>query len=153
MCITELANWELNLCLLIFLTTSQTEQFFMPTHADKAINAFTHEYAFLTPLLLPWVQQLCVSAATESLKELYNTPLPSQNKEGLVSKTDITFHKIRINYIPQIIAHIKKQQNPRKYVCIPLSSLSLRNSPFFVSFLSIRFFLFVRHVFVFFFFV
>ena len=74
----------------------------------EALEFFTNQYGFLTPLLLPWLQKLCRDSAEEQLKVLFETELATPLQ--LLSCTNFSYRYIRENIIPRLIEHIEKVQ-------------------------------------------
>ena len=72
----------------------------------EALEFFTNQYGFLTPLLLPWLQKLCRDSAEDQLKVLFETELATPLQ--LLSCTNFSYRYIRENIIPRLIEHIEK---------------------------------------------
>ena len=81
----------------------------------EALEFFTNQYGFLTPLLLPWLQKLCRDSAEDQLKVLFETELATPLQ--LLSCTNFSYRYIRENIIPRLIEHIEKvQPSPEIYL-------------------------------------
>eukprot|EP01084_Bolivina_argentea_P149542 261219_1 len=75
----------------------------------EALEFFTNQYAFLSPLLLPWLQKLCHDSAEEQLKVLFETELATPIQ--LVSCTNFSYRYIRSTIIPRLIQYIEHGGN------------------------------------------
>lgn len=71
----------------------------------ESLDFFTNEYAFLTPLLLPWLQKLCRDSAEDQLKVLFETELATPLQ--LLSRSNFSYRHIRQNIVPRLITHIE----------------------------------------------
>ena len=95
--------------------------------ASSSLELFTKRFAFLTPVLLPWLQRVCYDSAEAQLKALFETPLKTPPQ--IVSSSNFSYQLIRESIIPKLVEHIKAQKpSPADYLKAKLARYNNSNT-------------------------
>ena len=83
---------------------------------SKTSYEFTNNYNFLVPLLLPWLQEICVASATNSMTALYDFDDDNVIPTELIANPTITLDIIRDKIVPQLYEFMNSIPNITKYL-------------------------------------